>query len=454
MEKEHPPIEAWIHCFGNLDTSAMFGALAQAGLLVRTVGPMVPLIPGLVVFREPGAELIRFLRESSLHGAMPFIAVPCGSPLTDAEIWELMEAGAADVVAWNGTSQAAIHLAGRLRRWTEVERLLESDPVRAMVGRSRTWRATLRQVVEVARFSQSSILTLGESGTGKELLARLIHDLDNRPNKGRLVVLDCTTIVPELSGSEFFGHERGAFTGAVSAREGAFAEADGGTLFLDEVGELPLVLQAQLLRVVQEHNYKRVGSNTWHQTSFRLVCATNRDLRECMGRGAFRSDLYYRLADCVVRLPPLRDRTEDVLPLARHFLEQMYKGEDVPPLDDAVRRYLVSRHYPGNVRELRQLVRRVAQRHVGCGPITVGDLPEGERPVACQSGWRNQRFDEAIRLALDSGASLKEISNAACQSAIRIVILDEEGSLQRAARRLQVTDRALQLRRAQDRLAT
>jgi transcriptional regulator with GAF, ATPase, and Fis domain len=137
------------------------------------------------------------------------------------------------------------------------------------------------------------VLITGESGTGKELIARLIHALDSRVDKGDFVILDCTTVVPTLSGSEFFGHEKGAFTGAIAQRDGAFAMADGGTLFLDEIGELPLVLQAELLRVIEEGMYKRVGSNTWRKTSFRLLCATNRDLLQEESRGNFRKDLYY-----------------------------------------------------------------------------------------------------------------------------------------------------------------
>src|SRR5262249_40812748 len=148
---------------------------------------------------------------------------------------------------------------------------------------------------------------LGESGTGKEVVARLIHLLDSRPNKRDLVVLDCASIVPELSGSEFFGHERGAFTGALTERNGAFALANDGTLLLDEIGDLPLPLQVQLLRVIQEHTYKRVGGNKWCKTEFRLICATNRDLFDLIGRGAFRADLYYRIAGYICKLPPLRE---------------------------------------------------------------------------------------------------------------------------------------------------
>src|SRR6202023_58747 len=148
-----------------------------------------------------------------------------------------------------------------------------------------------------------------------EVAANLIHRLNTRADKRDMVILDCSTIVSDLSGSEFFGHERGAFTGALTERQGAFALANGGTLFLDEIGELPLPLQAQLLRVVQERTYKRLGGNTWRRTDFRLVCATNRDLVELIRRGEFRADLYYRIASFVCKLPALRERLEDIIPL-------------------------------------------------------------------------------------------------------------------------------------------
>jgi transcriptional regulator with GAF, ATPase, and Fis domain len=311
------------------------------------------------------------------------------------------------------------------------------------------WKSVLHQVVEIARFTDASVLITGESGTGKELMARLIHTLDPQPNKRDLVVLDCTTIVPELSGSEFFGHERGAFTGAIAPRDGAFALADGGTLFLDEVGELPLGLQAQLLRVVQERTYKRVGGNTWHRTNFRLVCATNKDLLQAVTQRAFRSDLYYRIAGTICHLPPLRNRAEDTLRLVRHFMQQIRSGEELPELDGPVRDYLLKREYPGNVRDLKQVVSRFMYRHVGPGPITVGDIPEEERPaVEFGFDWCGESFECAIRRALALGVGLKDLSRALTETAIRIAVEDEEGNLQRAARRLGVTDRTLQIRRA------
>jgi transcriptional regulator with GAF, ATPase, and Fis domain len=282
------------------------------------------------------------------------------------------------------------------------------------------------------------------------LVARLIHDLDSRAGKRDFVILDCTTVVPSLSGSEFFGHERGAFTGAITPRVGAFELADGGTLFLDEVGELPVPLQAELLRVIQEQTFKRVGSNVWRQTNFRLLCATNRNLVQEQEGGRFRGDLYYRIAGWTLRLPSLRERIEDILPLFDHFYRQLRPGEEVPALDTAVSDLLIRRHYPGNVRDLRGLTFRVCHRHVGGGPVTVGDVPEDERPTA-EVGidtWCDDSFERCIRRGLGLGVTLRDISTAAAETAIRVAVAEESGNLQRAARKLGVTDRALQMRRA------
>ena len=223
--------------------------------------------------------------------------------------WDLLQADASDVLVWSDPDRVARQVLARIKRWHAVDQLMETlTVVNFVVGKSTIWGVMLRGIVEIACFSDAPALILGESGTGKEVIAQLIHQLDSRPDKRDLVVLDCSTIVPELSGSEFFGHERGAFTGAVSERDGAFSLANGGTLFLDEIGELPLPMQAQLLRVIQEHTYKRVGGNTWRKTDFRLVCATNRNLFELVQHGEFRADLYYRIASFVCKLPPLRER--------------------------------------------------------------------------------------------------------------------------------------------------
>jgi transcriptional regulator with GAF, ATPase, and Fis domain len=408
--------------------------------------------PAVIVFESISTELLGFVREQSAGGSECLIAIEASSGgLAAGDLWAVLAAGASDVFAWERSAGAAAVVA-RLERWRQVQAAVASPAVcESLVGTSPQWRRVLRRVVEIARFTDSPVLITGESGTGKELVARLIHQLDTRPRKGELVVLDCTTIVPTLSGSEFFGHERGAFTGADSARDGAFALADGGTLFLDEVGELPLALQAELLRVVQEGTYKRVGSNVWRTTGFRLVCATNRNLLEEAAANRFRRDFYYRIAAWRVDLPSLRERREDVIALTRHFLRQLRPAGEPCGLDRPVLEFLLRREYPGNIRDLRHLVTRMSQRHVGPGPITLGDVPEEEREPGTAEDWRGDGFERSIRAALMLRTGLKEITTAAADTAIRLAISQEDGSLQRASARLGVTPRALQQRRAAER---
>lgn len=362
----------------------------------------------IVLFDELSPGLYDCLHDARHDGAERLLAIALPeSAANPIEFWRLLQWGASDAFLWDSMPDAASQIAARLERWRTIDTLVDSPLVKNnLVGNSPLWKGVMRQIVEVAKFTAASVLILGESGTGKELVARLIHTLHTLPKTRELVILDCTTIVPGLSGSEFFGHERGAFTGAAGPREGAFALANNGSLFLDEVGELPLVLQAQLLRVIQERMYKRVGGNQWHRTEFRLFCATNRDLAQEIEHGKFRSDLYYRIAAWVFRLPPLRDRPEDILPLKRHFLTELSSGEDPPEIEEPVREYLLKRTYRGNVRELRQLVARIHARHVGSGPITVGDIPEDERPPdwAAATDWRDSTFDQVIRRAVTLGA--------------------------------------------------
>jgi transcriptional regulator with GAF, ATPase, and Fis domain len=429
--------------------------LARAGIEAAPVNCHAAC-PTLLFFCEPGPALLQKLAALRAAGAERILALGVSAPPEQACAWQLLSAGATDLLSWNDTDEVAMAVAARLARWQQIDELLDSSVIKgSLVGKSPRWQSTLRQVVEVARFTPASALILGESGTGKELIARLFHSLDPRQDKGNLVVVDCTTIVPELSGSEFFGHERGAFTGAAGTRDGAFALARGGTVFLDEVGELPLPLQAQLLRAVQEQTFKRVGGNTWFKADFRLVCATNRDLQAAVHRGEFRHDLYHRIANWVFTLPPLRERTEDIVPLARHFVQQRFAGKKAVELDATVEQCLLRRDYPGNIRELRQLVMRIMDRHVGNGAVTVGDLPPLERPtdVSGECDWRDDSFLRSIGLALSSGVGMKEIGRAAEDSAIQLALREAGGNLQCAATRLGVTDRALQLRRATARQA-
>jgi transcriptional regulator with GAF, ATPase, and Fis domain len=457
---------AWLRLIGPalmMQASLYGSSLRAAGLeLDATQAPGVVghAAYGVVLFEETGEEVTRVLRETSSRSRVLAAGV---HPLPRSrDVWSLLAAGAQDVVAVQDDPAALAALVkARIDRWATVDGLLDSDWVTTrMIGRSPAWRSKLRELAEAARFTRSPILILGESGTGKEAAARMVHELDARPDKQRFVVLDCTTIVPELSGSEFFGHERGAFTGAVSQREGAFALANGGTLFLDEVGELPLPMQAQLLRVIQEHSFKRVGGNTWMRAEFRLVCATNRNLEQMVREGRFRADLYYRIASVVTTLPPLCQREDDILPLVQHFLAEgdaePLEGCPPPVLDDALRDYLLRRPYPGNVRELKHLVARLLHRYVGGGLLTVGSIPPEDRPGESffEAGWQTPPFEQAVRRAVLLGTRLRDISRASEDLAVRIAVEAADGNLQRAAATLGVTDRALQMRRANGRLWT
>ena len=405
----------------------------------------------IVLFADFSDAVSRLLCDLNLEGNRRVLTVPL-TPLSPSHLtWTLLKDGAADVVTWSDADETAGAIASRLERWETVDAVVGSEIVNAnLVGPSLVWKSTLRHVIEIALFTDSPLLIHGETGTGKDVVARAVHTLDPRQDKRELVLVDCSTLVAELAGSELFGHERGAFTGAIAARDGACALAEGGTLFLDEIGELPASLQSKLLRLVQEGSYKRVGSNIWRRSHFRLICATNRNLADEVAQGRFRRDLYYRIAGISCSLPPLRDRTDDIIPLAEHFVAAArpdLKSRHV--FDVAVGEYLVTRQYAGNVRDLKQLVSRMLLRHPGTGVITAGELPVDERPdeAAATSDWRDDSFTDAIRRALARGIRLREIGRAAQQTAINLA-MGETGSLRAAARRLGVTDRALQMRRA------
>ncbi|HEY4126126.1 MAG TPA: nitrogen regulation protein NR(I) [Rhizomicrobium sp.] len=233
-----------------------------------------------------------------------------------------------------------------------------------LIGRS----AAMQEIYRIiARLTQTdlTVMVMGESGTGKELVARALHDYGKRRN-GPFVAVNMAAIPKELVESELFGHERGAFTGATNRGVGRFEQAEGGTLFLDEIGDMPLEAQTRLLRVLQQGEYTTVGGRTPIKTDVRIIAATNRDLRQLIQQGLFREDLYYRLNVVPMRLPPLRERSEDIPDLVRHFLRKGAEaGLPVKSLDsealDLLRRY----RWPGNVRELENLTRRMAVLHPG-----------------------------------------------------------------------------------------
>ena len=216
--------------------------------------------------------------------------------------------------------------------------------------------------------TKATVLIQGETGTGKELLARYIHEKSDRAD-GPYVRVNCAALSPSLLESEMFGHERGAFTGAVQKRIGRFELADGGTLLLDEIGEMPLELQAKLLRVLEEEEFERVGGSRTRKVDLRIIATTNRDLAAAADEGEFRSDLFYRLAILPLELPPLRMRRRDVAPLVRYFLAKYGRrgGAEAPSVDAAALRAFEEYAWPGNIRELRNVVQRLVILDTGEG---------------------------------------------------------------------------------------
>ena len=253
------------------------------------------------------------------------------------------------------------------------EKLYLEDEIRSelnfeeIIGKSEALRHVLQQVETVAP-TDSTVLICGETGTGKELIARAIHDLSARA-KSAFVKLNCAAIPTGLLESEMFGHERGAFTGAVAQRIGRFELASRGTVFLDEIGEIPLELQPKLLRVLQEREFERLGSSRTLKSDARLIAATNRDLAEMVASHQFRADLFYRLNVFPIQLPPLRERREDIPMLVRHFVQQFARrmNRSIDTIPSETMTMLVAYHWPGNIRELQNLVERAVI--LSTGPV-------------------------------------------------------------------------------------
>ena len=247
---------------------------------------------------------------------------------------------------------------GAFERFPSGDRASDERRFEQVIGNSPALESVLEQVDRVAP-TDSTVLIQGETGTGKELIARAIHNISSRCGRS-FVKLNCAAIPLDLLESELFGHEKGAFTGAIAQKVGRFEMADKGTLFLDEVGDIPLALQPKLLRVLQEQEFERLGGNRTHQVDVRLVAATNRDLTKMVKRGEFRIDLYYRLNVFPVALPPLRERCEDIPALVAHFVDIYSRrmGKQIDEIPPETLSALSLYQWPGNIRELQNMIER------------------------------------------------------------------------------------------------
>ncbi len=367
-----------------------------------------------------GIDLLRALRQADDHA--PVVMISGHGTIADAV--EATRAGAYDFLEKPlGRDRVLLALKNSIDQASlrdENERLRElvgAEP--RMIGSSPAFEQVVEQAGMAAR-SDARVLLTGESGTGKELLAAHIHGLSPFAG-GPFVKVNCAAIPTELIESELFGHEKGAFTGAVAARRGKFELADGGTIFLDEVGDLHAASQAKLLRVLQEGEFHRVGGERTIRVSVRVVSATNRDLGELVKQDKFREDLYYRLCVVPIRVPPLRERPQDLKPLACYFLDDFCSRNNFRPktLDEAVFAIFENYSWPGNVRELRNTVERMAI-------LTPGDrLPVESVPVE-------------IRLQRDASpkSSLQEARETAERNHLLRALEQTEWNVSAAARAL------------------
>jgi DNA-binding NtrC family response regulator len=308
-----------------------------------------------------------------------------------------------------------------------------TEPI--VVGRSARMHAVF-EFLRVIRDSESTVLITGESGTGKEVTARLLHD-QSRRHQHPFVAVSCALFSETLIESELFGHERGAFTGAVRDRPGRFELSDGGTLFLDDMDDVPLSMQVKLLRVLQNRTIERLGGTQTVPVNVRIVAGTKHDLRGMVSAGTFREDLYYRLNVLPITLPPLRERRDDVPLLMDHFLERYFRrrGDNVPSVSEGVRQAFMRYSWPGNVRELENACERIAQTcrcstvRIGCVTSSVL-LPTGSNPPEIAVPLTVPR--EPSPLGLD--ARLRQFE----ATAIREALAASDGNKSRAAELLQI----------------
>ena len=393
--------------------------------------------------RMPEMDGLTFLRKYRERGGTALIIVMSAYGGEDAAIAAMQE-GAYDYLAKPFRPDEVVLT---LRKAEERERLrqevaglraqLAAGPAeRGLIAESSAMRQALALVARVAEHN-TTILITGESGTGKEVIARAIHRASPRAGKA-FVAINCAAIPEALLESELFGHVRGAFTGATVDKIGLFEAAHGGTLLLDEIGELPMNLQAKLLRVLQEAEIRRVGDQKIRKVDVRVLAATARDLEAESKSGRFREDLFYRVNVVAIELPPLRQRREDIAPLARHFAARLAQrfGRPITLSDDAVA-WLRDQEWPGNVRELENAIERAAV--LNNQPVLDTDSLRSVPPLRQERGPGGE--DETKKGS--GGVTLKDAAENAEREAIAAALKAADGNRREAAKRLDVSLRTL-----------
>jgi nitrogen regulation protein NR(I) len=418
------------------------------GVLAKT--PVHVVVTDLVMPRLGGMELLRRVTQDLPD--VPVIVITAHGSVDSAVA--ALKAGAFDYITKPFEQEELKKVIAKATRAHDLERqnlhaILNDGDRPPLVGDSAAMRTIYEMVARVAD-SPSTVLITGESGTGKELIAKALHRGSSRRDKP-LIKVNCAAIPKDLVESELFGYERGAFTGAVGSKPGRFELADGGTLFLDEIGEVPVEMQVKLLRALQESEFERVGGIKTLRVDVRLIAATNRDLKALIAEGKFREDLYYRLAVVPIVLPPLRDRREDIPLLVRHFVEKYDQrlGKKVAGIEDEALQLLLGYSWPGNIRELENLMERSVL--FADGPlIQASALPDSLRERGPQAAVPIAAVGPLGAIAAPSGASMKEIvrqAQAELEKELITRALEETGgNVTRAAKRLQISRKSLQVK--------
>jgi len=329
----------------------------------------------------------------------------------------------------------ALRIAGLEDQIKLLERQVDRYSYGELVARSKKMRELLQFSEQIAQ-TPSTVIIYGETGTGKELIANLIHKKSPRAGKP-FVTIDCTSLPENLLENELFGHERGAFTGAVGLKRGLFEVANGGTVFLDEIGEMPFILQAKILRVLESQTFRRVGGEKNIHTDVRIISATNRDLKKFVREKRFRSDLYYRLNVVPIHLPPLRERKEDILPLIEYFVQLMNKkiGRQISTVSNEALKPLIEYDWPGNIRELKNIMEHVVITTEGAAitpehiPIEIkGIQADPAQPVA------STKFFEAEAKLPDFRQAKKALIESFEKEYIQRLLEINAGNISRSAR--------------------
>lgn len=411
--------------------------LVRMGLATECVGSVAEALAALegdafqlclTDMRLPDGEGLAIVRYITEHHPQTPVAVITAYGSAENAVAAL-KAGAFDYLSKPvGLEQLRTLIKSALRLPGGLEG--SDDPLQSLIGDSPSMQQVRAMIEKLAR-SQAPIYISGESGSGKELAARLIHTRSARA-AGTFVPVNCGAIPENLMESEFFGYRKGAFTGADSERDGFFHAAHGGTLFLDEVADLPLAMQVKLLRAIQEKRVRKVGSVTEEPVDVRIICATHRNLRELVDKGAFRQDLYYRLNVIELRMPPLRERMEDIVPLVESVLRRVF-GDSPPKLSSGAVKALSLYSFPGNVRELENILERATALCAG-DTIEVEDLHLGPEEMAGSEdqGRGSETLDDYLN-RLERQAILEALQKA-------------EGNRTAAARLLGVTFRSMRYR--------